>query len=76
MKLGNSQKDNGRGTDTTYFCENLGPMFQQDTASLNISVEFTLFSHFLGVKKQSFYLKFVGFTQVLKIFEYIKNSYC
>jgi len=28
MTLGNIQKDNGRGTGTTY-CENLGPMFQQ-----------------------------------------------
>ena len=34
MKLGNIQNDISRGMDTTYFCENIGPMFQQTHSKL------------------------------------------
>ena len=44
MTLGNIQKDNGGGTGTTYYCENLGPMFQQKhIASWNTLFESTIF---------------------------------
>ena len=66
MKLGNIQNDISRGMDTTYFCENIGPMFQQTHSKLeHVHCQFTLISHFLEVKKQYFYLKFVEFTWYL-----------
>ena len=34
MKLRNIQNDISRGMDTIYFCENIGPMFQQTHSKL------------------------------------------